>query len=162
MKRFLAMALLLCMSAHAAEQRISELNPADAEALGKQRAVVEHYLGDDRSRQNYRTPAGKLGLIRALLEAKKFGLKQTYELQCLGVVLGDVFVQDMDFHWVIVEDSYGRDPALQYKATSIMLFPLIMISKRVERGESVDVFALYNGVAAEVEKQQRKAADAKP
>ena len=30
----------------------------------------------------------------------------------------------------------------------MILFPLTMISKRIERGETVDVFDLYNGVAA--------------
>ena len=34
------------------------------------------------------------------------------------------------------------------------MFPLTMISKRVERGEAVDVFQLFNGVAAEVERMR--------
>ena len=35
-------------------------------------------------------------------------------------------------------------------------FPLTMISKRVERGEKVDVFELFNGVAAEVEAVRKR------
>lgn len=66
----------------------------------------------------------------------------------MGVVLGDVFVQDMGFHWIIVQHDYGRDPAIKFQNTSVLLFPLTMISKRIERGETVDVFDLYNGVAA--------------
>ena len=66
----------------------------------------------------------------------------------MGIVFGDVFVQDMGFSWVMVEDEHGRDPAIRYRETSIILFPLTMISKRIERGEQVDVFDLYNGVAA--------------
>jgi hypothetical protein len=31
-----------------------------------------------------------------------------------------------------------------------------MISKRIERGENVDVFDLFNGVAANVEEMQRQ------
>jgi len=124
--------------------------------LDTQRAVVQKYIGDDDSRQKYETPAGKLGTLRALLKAKVFRPDQTYELQSMGVVLGDVFVQDMGFHWIIVEDEYGRDPAIQYKNTSVILYPLTMISKRIERGEEVDVFDLYNGVAAEAENLIKK------
>lgn len=65
----------------------------------------------------------------------------------MGIVLGDVFVQDKGFHWIMVEDEYGRDPAIKFEDTSIIAFPLTMISKRIERGEEVDVFDLYNGVA---------------
>ena len=88
--------------------------------------------------------------------ARVFGPDQTYELQSMGVVLGDVFVQDMGFHWIVVEDESSRDPAVQYKNTSIILYPLTMISKRIERGEEVDVFELYNGVAAEAENLIKK------
>jgi hypothetical protein len=133
------------------DQQLSELTSEDRDRLDQQRAVVERYLADDESRRKYETPAGKLGTLRALLNAKAFGPDQTYELQCMGIVLGDVFVQDMGFRWIMVEDQYGLDPAIKYKETSIILYPLTMISKRVERGEQVDVFDLYNGIAAQVE-----------
>jgi Domain of unknown function (DUF3806) len=48
---------------------------------------------------------------------------------------------------LIVEDEHGRDPAIRYAETSVILFPLTMISKRIESGERVDVFDLYNGMA---------------
>lgn len=133
-------------------QRILDLNNADTNRLVEQRAVVEKYLGDPDSREKYKKPAGKLGILRALLEAKVFKSSQTYELQCMGIVLGDVFVEDMGFRWIMVQDRHGRDPAIQYKQTSVILYPLTMISKRIERGETVDIFALYNGIAAQAEK----------
>ena len=129
------------------EQLISALNVGDLRRLEEQRAVVTRYLDEDGLRK-YETAPGKLGTLRALLNAEVFSLEQTYELQSMGIVLGDVFVQDMGFHWIIVEDENGRDPAIKYQDTSVILFPLTMISKRIERGETVDVFDLYNGVAA--------------
>lgn len=77
----------------------------------------------------------------------------------MGVVLGDAFVLDMGFHWVVVEDEYGRDFALSYKDTSVIVFPITMISKRVERGETVDVFDLYNGIANRFEEILSKKPD---
>jgi len=130
-----------------AEQTLSALTDDDLKQLDDQRAVVTRYLDADNLKK-YETAPGKLGTLRALLEAEVFEPLQTYELQCLGIVLGDVFVQNMGFHWIMAEDEYGRDPAIQYEDTSVILFPRTMISKRLERGETVDVFDLYNGVAA--------------
>jgi len=138
------------------EQEITALTEADTKRLSDQRAVVEKYVGDDDSKQNYKSPAGKLGAIRAVLQAGVFKREQTYELQCLGIVLGDALVQELRMEWIMVQDQHGRDPAVRMPKTSIILYPMTMISKRVERGEQVDVFELFNGIAAQVEDLQRQ------
>ena len=48
----------------------------------------------------------------------------------------------------MVEDEYGRDPALLISDDPVLVFPITMISKRVEDGETVDVTALLT-IAAE-------------
>ena len=128
------------------QQTVTPLSDDDLQRLEAQRQIVKRYLSG-ASLEKFEKPAGKLATLRALLEASVFSADQTYELQCMGIVLGDVFVQEMGFHWVMVEDEFGRDPAIRYEDTSIILFPLTMISKRVESGEAVDVFELFNGVA---------------
>lgn len=131
-------------------QIVEPLGAADHERLKAQRAVVEQYLGDDQSRENYKQAAGKLGTIRALLDQNVFRPDQTYELQCMGIVLGDAFVQHLGVEWIMVQDEHGRDPAVRLPGTTLILYPLTMISKRVERGETVDVFDVFNGVADHV------------
>ena len=140
------------------EQTLTAPGPDDLRRLAAQRAVLERHLSGAASHANYRKAPGKLGLIRALLESRIYQPHQTYELQCMGVILGDAFVDHFGFEWVVVEDAQGRDPALRLPDTSIILFPLTMISKRVEQGEAVDVFDLFNGVAGEVDRI-RKVAD---
>jgi hypothetical protein len=140
----------------AEDQKILPLTATDEQRLEKQRQVITQYLSPEDLKTKYPTAAGKLGTLRALLTARLFSPKQTYELQSLGVVLGDVFIQDLGFHWVMVEDEHGKAPAIRYQETSILLFPLTMISKRIEKGEDVDVFDLYNGIANEVEKLIKK------
>ncbi len=79
------------------------------------------------------------------------GTDQTYDLQSLGLIFGQVFLQrHQGFDWWMVEDEYGRDPALRYKETSLLLFPLTMISKRLEDGEEFDLEELFNGLSANV------------
>ena len=46
---------------------------------------------------------------RAILDAKAIQPEQTYELQSLGIVLGDAFVQELGMVWAMVEDEHGRD-----------------------------------------------------
>lgn len=128
------------------EQTISPLSARDSERLEAQRSVVTSYVSDS-SLEKYRTAAGKLGTLRALLEAEVFEVDQTYELQCMGIVLGDALAQQHGFEWVLVEDDFGRDPALRFPQTTVLLFPLTMISKRIEQGEAFDVFDLFNGTA---------------
>lgn len=132
-------------------QKISDLTSEDLARLADQRALIEAYLADDSSREKYKTTAGKLGLLRALLEAQVFAANQTFELQSMGVVLGDALVQELGLHWVTVEDEYGRDPALAVPGKTLLLYPLTMISKRVEAGKAVDVFDLFNWTAGQIE-----------
>jgi len=135
------------------QQTTTALTEDDRARLDEQRAVVEKFLGTNQENlRKYATTAGKLGTIRAVLEAGVFQSQQTYELQCLGVVLGDAFVQELAMEWVVVEDERGRDPAVRLPGTSVILFPLTTISKRIERGEAVDVFDLFNRVAADAER----------
>jgi hypothetical protein len=136
-------------------QKVVTLTQPDQQRLRDQRAIVEKFVTNEGSRQRYQTAAGKVQTIQAILQQGAFKPSETYELQCLGVVLGDAFVQDLKMEWVMVEDDQGRDPAVRLPGTSLILFPLTMISKRVERGENVDVIDLFNQTATQVDEFRR-------
>jgi Domain of unknown function (DUF3806) len=138
------------------KQKTSALTDTDQKRLSDQRAVVERYLGGEDSTKKYKTVAGKLGTIRAILQGNIFKREQTYELQCLGIVLGDAFVQELGMEWIMVEDEHGSDPGVRMPKTSIIIFPMTMISKRIEAGEQVDVFDLFNKVTTQVEELVRQ------
>ncbi|MCW2601816.1 MAG: hypothetical protein JWM02_3645 [Frankiales bacterium] len=139
-------------------QRMTALTAEDEDRLAEQRTTLEQYLGDERSKESYKTAAGKLALLHALVEQRIFQRTQTYELQSMGVIMGDTFVQELGMEWVLVEDSYGRDAAVRVPGTSILIYPLTLISKRIEKGEQIDVFDLFNGIAHEVETLKKQGA----
>lgn len=56
----------------------------------------------------------------------------------------------MGLTWVAVEDEFGRDPALRDQGSTIVIFPLTTISKRVERGETVDIRNLFASACATI------------
>ena len=141
--------------ARESSRTVTPLSESDGDRLRAQREVVEKYIADDDGRKKYAGPAGKLGLIRAILRGHVFEPDEKYQLQCLGIVFGDALVQDLGMEWVMVEDEFGRDPAVRLPGTSIILHTLTMISKRVERGEYVDAFDLFNWACAKVDELRR-------
>lgn len=137
------------------ELKIGALNAEDRARLTKQRLVIERFLRDDESREKFKTAQGKLDLLRELLDVGVYGRNQPYELQCLGVVLGDVFVLNQGMEWITFEDESGRDLAVRVPDRRIYLLPLTMISKRIERREKFNLVELYEGAVAQVEKMKQ-------
>jgi hypothetical protein len=93
-----------------------------------------------------------LDAIQSVLDSRIIEPEATYSLQALGIAFGKVFVENHDhYDWWMVEDEYGRDPAVRYKETTLLIFPQTMISKRVEDGKLVNVHEIYEGVARHAE-----------
>jgi len=106
--------------------------------------VRDHFTPETRA--NYLLLNEKLRLLQSILDAGWIEPHETFKFQCLGITLGDAFAQKFGMEWIMVDDDSGRDPAVRIPGTTIVLFPLTMISKRVERGETVNVLELFNGV----------------
>ncbi|HUQ04486.1 MAG TPA: DUF3806 domain-containing protein [Kofleriaceae bacterium] len=140
------------------DQVITQPGDDDLERLAEQvvrvgQLAAEHLdadLTDDDS---------DLDVVQELLDLGAVPPDATYDLQCLGIVFGMRVVEAMDgVDWAIVEDEFGRDPALRYLDTSLLVFPLTMIAKRVEDGEDVDVRDLFTHLLADLEQLKRKVA----
>ena len=68
-------------------------------------------------------------------------------------VFGKVFVNETpDYDWWVVEDEYGKDACVRYKETSLLIFPLTMLSKRIEDGDKFDVYELFHGLRQDLER----------
>jgi Domain of unknown function (DUF3806) len=89
-----------------------------------------------------------LALIQQLLDTRTIEPESTYTLQALGLAFGRVFIHEYEgFDWWMVEDEYGRDPALRYRHSSLLAFPRTMLSKRIEDGEHPNVIELFDQLA---------------
>jgi len=136
------------------DQKFEPLNPDDIADLEAKRTWVRgHY--DEVARGKYDTLDGKLRLLDAILQNKWIAPDETLKLQCLGVTFGDALAQRLGLTWVAVEDDFGRDAALTLDGTSIRVFPLTLISKRIERREEVDVYGLFEQVCSMIERLRR-------
>jgi hypothetical protein len=117
--------------------------------------VRNHYLPDSLS--EYDSIEGKLKLLHIILQSEWINKEETNKLQCLGITLGDALIQQFGFKWVEVEDEFGIDPAIKLRDTSIILFPLTMISKRIENGETIDIYSLFKKLITTVNDLIKKA-----
>lgn len=123
--------------------KFTDLTHEDWETLKEQRGLVLRQLHRCYENVDLFRDERDLAVLQRLIDDAHFLPEQTYELQCLGIVFGDVFESRPEFEWKMVSDEYGRDPTLRYKQTSAQLNVLTMISKRIEDGASVDVARLY-------------------
>jgi hypothetical protein len=131
--------------------RINELSTEDQTRLQRGRVLIQRYLADDDARAKYQTVPGKLGALRAIMKIEPLHPARKDLMEAMGVVVGDTFVQDMGFRWVAIENESGRHVVIRYRRTNIFLYPLTLISERVQRGERFDALDLYNDLAADVE-----------
>ena len=132
------------------DQKIEPPTEKDIEniAMGVVHAgqVIEQALGEDIDGSR-----NDLLLIQRVLDQGVVEPEATYTLQAFGLAFGRAFLNEFpDYDWWMVEDEYGRDPAIRYKETSLLVFPMTMISKRVEDGEEIDVGELFDGLAKQL------------
>ncbi|MBI3855524.1 MAG: DUF3806 domain-containing protein [Planctomycetes bacterium] len=137
------------------DQKIEALSEADAVDVRAKREWVRGFFVPE-AQHLYDELDQKLILLDGILKNKWIAPTETLKLQCLGITWGDALAQKLGLEWVAVEDEHGRDPALRAPGTTLLLFPLTMISKRVERGEEVNVFVLFRKVCelAEAKKNE--------
>lgn len=118
------------------------LHPDDQARLVAAREWIKGHFVEDPD-ATYAPLEAKLRVIATIIESGWIEPHETWKLQALGVAFGDALAQQLELDWVTVEDEYGRDPALNWPGTAIYSYPLTSISKRVERGERVDVHQLF-------------------
>ena len=137
------------------EQVIRKMSDNMVKRIEHQRNWVIGHL-TEKSTLKYDTVEGKISLLQGILDRNFYQKNQTMELQSLGITFGDLLAQDLDLEWVEVEDEYGIDPALRHKNATpiydnILLFPLTIISKRIEDGVTVDAKYLFNAIHDKVQ-----------
>jgi len=119
--------------------RFNELSHEDRTRLDQQRTIVAAAAKQRYGTSALRKTVADLPVLQRLIDDKVFSTSKTYELQSLGVAFGDVLASELPLRWVMVTDEYGTDPTLRFKGTTVQINALTMISKRIEKGERVNL-----------------------
>ena len=137
-------------NARDAEPKIEELSWISQSFMSEQRITV-----DEISRKNFGTPIrgekSDLQTLQRIVDKQLIDKDDKETLQALGVVLGDVFVKDVkELEWKTLEDHIGRSHVVCVKDTTNCLFPITMLSRRMEVGLKPKVNKIYNDALAEI------------
>ena len=133
--------------------KVRDLNQVEQTGFDSEQLWLEEYLrqfGDEFSLQ--RTP-DDIPTLQSLLDLEPFSSGDEQALEILGAALGDVVCSALDMHWVVVDDEYGTDFAIQYRDIKVFAFPRDMIVKRVEAEEMINMTEIYNDLLAALREQ---------
>ncbi|WP_218243250.1 DUF3806 domain-containing protein [Comamonas fluminis] len=92
-----------------------------------------------------------LVLIQRALDSGVIDPEAEYTIRSLGLAFGKVFVNtESGYDWWMINDEYGRDPAIRYLQSTLTFHPQDMLLKRVERGEEINIPELYDGLRSQL------------
>jgi ABC-type multidrug transport system fused ATPase/permease subunit len=114
-------------------QPFQPLSEFDRTLLAKQREQAQELVRRHVGTRLTGSSEEDLRVLQDLLDREVIAPDRTAELQALGVALGDVMAARFGLDWVSYEDELGRSRALRLGETDVVIFPVTMISKRVEK-----------------------------
>jgi hypothetical protein len=122
---------------------IEELRWVDNGYLERQRALIDE-IGRSEFGTRVRKDISDLRLLQRIMDADLVNQTQLVEQQAMGVVLGDVYVNELGLEWRVYQDQEGKSRAVCIPNSSHCLFPITMISKRASLGVKPDIRGLYD------------------
>ena len=129
--------------------KVRDLNWLNQNYLNKQRERANSLARENfgmriKTAQNNENTMDNIRIIQRLISEDKLKSASKEELQSLGVVLGDIYVDQVKaLEWKVYEDELGNSHAVCVKNTKHCLFPVTMISRRIEGGLKPDMDAVY-------------------
>lgn len=124
--------------------KVLELNWLNEQFLIKQRKRV-----DKLTRAEFgtalQTGERNIPILQRIVDAGVIENDDKELLQALGVILGDAFVsRHRELEWKVYHDELGKSHAVCILKTKHCLFPITMLSRRMEVGLKPNVRGLYD------------------
>lgn len=121
---------------------IEELRWVDNGYLERQRNLIDE-IGRAEFGVRVRKNISDLRLLQRIMDEDLINQTQKVQQQAMGVVLGDIYVNELGLEWRVYRDEEGKSRAVCLPNTSHCLFPITMISKRASLGAKPNIRALY-------------------
>jgi hypothetical protein len=150
----LALVLAGPSTAEIRDKRILDLSADDKARNDRQRRIVDKLVKENFGYVKLEGSKSDLYYLQRIVDKKLVGRHDGYDLQALGVILGDIMDRNLPVRWVVVEDKYGRSRALQFEETKSLYYPVTMISRRLQNNMEVNVRQLYKDTELSVKALQ--------
>ncbi|QEY14967.1 DUF3806 domain-containing protein [Cellvibrio sp. KY-GH-1] len=139
------------------EIQIKELGWMDKNRMDQETTKINE-LTQTKLGTPLRRDLSDLSTLQRIVD-KELVATDNFELQqAMGVVLGNVMLADFPntLEWKIYEDELGRSRALCARKTNDCLFPVTMLSRRMEVGTKPNVRKIYDDALLRMEKHLPK------
>lgn len=127
---------------------IRDLNPANEDFLNRQRQVANELVRFKLGRQLHQKQID-LSVIQTAIDRGHLEDESKETLQAFGAAMGDIFANShKNLHWKVYEDQLGASHAVCLDETEHCIFPMTILSRRIEAGLKPDVSKIFNDVLA--------------
>lgn len=143
LRLFLGLILTLSWVPAQANAKVSDFSWMDRNHMAQQVQTIDE-LARTRVGSQVRGDLTDLDTLQRIVDRELIDQKDSMTLQALGAVLGNVMEAEVrELEWKIYEDDLGRSRALCIRNTNECLFPVTMLSRRMETGLKPDVRKVY-------------------
>jgi hypothetical protein len=136
--------------ANTAEHSIMALGVADDTEFRGRAEAIQKLLRAKYGKVSLTKTRKDLPLLQRFLDEGGVARTSGAELQNLGLAIGNVFAHELGFHWVIV----AKEPALRFKSTTMLLFPVSLLSKALESGKKPDIGELFKAIEKDLARRK--------
>lgn len=93
-----------------------------------------------------------IALLQRIIDQKLVRKDDDATLEAMGVILGNIMQADFPAHlkWKIYKDKQGRSKALCVVKTQECLFPITMLSRRMQLEVEVNVTSVYDNAINQI------------
>lgn len=130
--------------------KVSDLSLGQRYVLSSQRDEINDLIARRLGVLGLKGDTSDLETLQEIVDRDLIKNTEVREWQGLGIVFGDILVNEYDLHWVSYEDDIGISKALRWEETENYVFPVTVFSKRVQFDEDIDIVAVYNKISAEI------------
>jgi len=131
---------------------VKELSLGQRYSLNTQRKEIIDLIARRLGILKLKGDESDLKVLQNLVDRKAIRRDDVRGLQGLGIVFGDVLVNEFGLDWVSYEDDIGISKALRWKKTENYVFPVTMFSKRVQFKEDINIRGVFDEIGAEIER----------
>ncbi len=127
--------------------KMAKLVPVEVNQLNAQERVIDQLARRHLGTQ-VRRNRSDLELLQRMADKNIIKKTDSARLQAMGVVMGKLLEKELNLVWMSYEDELGYSRALCVPNTEHCLFPITMLSRRLEVGLKVDVKKIYANAVA--------------
>jgi len=131
---------------------VSDLTRVQIQHLASMRLIAKDLLARKAGVISIKGRQQDVAALQRMVDRRVLRTDQIEEWQAMGVLFGDILVNEFSLVWVRYEDELGISKALRWRKTDNFVFPVPVFSKRVKYREKINVQAIYDQIVIDIKR----------